>query len=159
MPYIDILVQDSSNSSALAMELLQSCTKPPINQHHDHSFWTKRSTVVYVYSGLYIQRVKNPYVHLNWTPVYFFYYVLYLLSGKIQSAKYSLLQSSLHRSLELRAMPCYHKARAPIHIPPASSRVHKQESRVTHYGPEPCWHILIPRQIKIGSLFGHYWLK
>ena len=27
--YIDVLVQDCSNSSALAMELLQSCTKPP----------------------------------------------------------------------------------------------------------------------------------
>ena len=28
--YIDGLVQDCSNSSALAMELLQSCTKPSI---------------------------------------------------------------------------------------------------------------------------------
>ena len=28
--YIDSLVQDCSNSSALAMELLQSCTKPSI---------------------------------------------------------------------------------------------------------------------------------
>ena len=28
--YIDGLVQDCSNSSALAMELLQSCTEPPI---------------------------------------------------------------------------------------------------------------------------------
>ena len=26
-PYVDVLVQDCSNSSALAMELLQSCTK------------------------------------------------------------------------------------------------------------------------------------
>ena len=154
MPYIDVLVQDSSNSSAFAMELLQSCTKPPINQHHDHSFWTKRSTVVYV-----LTKGKKSICSFELDSRLFFYYVLYLLSGKIQSAKYSLLQSSLHRSLELRAMPCYHKARAPIHIPPASSRVHKQESRVTHYGPEPCWHILIPRQIKIGSLFGHNWLK
>ena len=31
-PYIDGLVQDCSNSSALAMELLQSCTKPLIYQ-------------------------------------------------------------------------------------------------------------------------------
>ena len=30
MFYIDGLVQDCSNSSALAMELLQSCTKPSI---------------------------------------------------------------------------------------------------------------------------------
>ena len=30
MGYIDCLVQDCSNSSALAMELLQSCTKPSI---------------------------------------------------------------------------------------------------------------------------------
>ena len=29
--YIDGLVQDCSNSSALAMELLQSCTKPSIS--------------------------------------------------------------------------------------------------------------------------------
>ena len=29
-PYIDGLVQDCSNSSVLAMELLQSCTKPSI---------------------------------------------------------------------------------------------------------------------------------
>ena len=29
-PYIDGLVQDCSNSIALAMELLQSCTKPSI---------------------------------------------------------------------------------------------------------------------------------
>ena len=28
--YLDGLVQDCSNSSALAMELLQSCTKPSI---------------------------------------------------------------------------------------------------------------------------------
>ena len=31
MSNIDGLVQDCSNSSALAMELLQSCTKPLIN--------------------------------------------------------------------------------------------------------------------------------
>ena len=31
--YIDGLVQDCSNSSALAMELLQSCAKPPIWQY------------------------------------------------------------------------------------------------------------------------------
>ena len=30
MPYIDGLVQDCSNSIALAMELLQSCMKPSI---------------------------------------------------------------------------------------------------------------------------------
>ena len=30
LPYIDGLLQDSSNSSALALELLQSCTKPLI---------------------------------------------------------------------------------------------------------------------------------
>ena len=35
--YIGGLVQDCSNSSALAMELLQSCTNPPIsNQLCDH---------------------------------------------------------------------------------------------------------------------------
>ena len=32
---IDGLVEDCSNSSALAMELLQSCTKPPTWQHMD----------------------------------------------------------------------------------------------------------------------------
>ena len=31
--YIDGLVQDCSNSSALAMELLQSCTKPSVSYH------------------------------------------------------------------------------------------------------------------------------
>ena len=30
VPYIDGLVQDCNSSSALAMELPQSCTKPPI---------------------------------------------------------------------------------------------------------------------------------
>ena len=30
-PYMDALVQDCSNSSALAMELLQSCTKPSLD--------------------------------------------------------------------------------------------------------------------------------
>ena len=30
MEYIYVLVQDCCNSSALAVELLQSCTKPPI---------------------------------------------------------------------------------------------------------------------------------
>ena len=35
--YIDGLVQDCSNSSALAMELLQSCTKPSIYLLHNPS--------------------------------------------------------------------------------------------------------------------------
>ena len=44
--YIDDLVQDCSNSSALAMELLQFCTKPSIYNYfytnclHFISFWT-----------------------------------------------------------------------------------------------------------------------
>ena len=33
--YVNSFTQDCSNSSALAMELLQSCTKPPIWPHHD----------------------------------------------------------------------------------------------------------------------------
>ena len=33
---IDGFVQDSSNSSALAMELLQSCTKPLKYAHHSY---------------------------------------------------------------------------------------------------------------------------
>ena len=36
--YLNGLAQDCSNSSALAMELLQSCTKPP--------FWTNAGTVL-----------------------------------------------------------------------------------------------------------------
>ena len=35
--YIDDSVQDGSNSSALAMELLQSCTKPSISGHYLYS--------------------------------------------------------------------------------------------------------------------------
>ena len=36
--HFDGLVQDCSNSSALAMELLQSCTKPSICKHSGHQF-------------------------------------------------------------------------------------------------------------------------
>ena len=36
VPFIDGLVQDCSNSSALAMELLQSCTKPTICGFSNH---------------------------------------------------------------------------------------------------------------------------
>ena len=38
---IDGLVQDGSNSSALAMELLQSCTKPSIWASRDNCFITE----------------------------------------------------------------------------------------------------------------------
>ena len=42
--YIDGLVQDCSNSSVLAMELLQSCTKPSICDKQGFDFLMKDST-------------------------------------------------------------------------------------------------------------------
>ena len=42
-PYIDGLVQSCSISSTLAMELLQSCTKPLICNQHLHLQWRKTS--------------------------------------------------------------------------------------------------------------------
>ena len=44
--YIDGLVQDCSNSSALAMELLQSCTKPSISLLE---FFAKLGNVVQIW--------------------------------------------------------------------------------------------------------------
>ena len=48
----DVLVQDCSNSGALAMELLQSCTKPLIFSHHSEHFfkylrWSLENSRVY----------------------------------------------------------------------------------------------------------------
>ena len=40
IPYFDGLVQDCSNSSELAMELLQSCTKPSIYSFYFFSTWS-----------------------------------------------------------------------------------------------------------------------
>ena len=51
--YIDGSVQDCSNSSALAMELLQSCTKPSISCHY-LQYVRSLSLSLYIYIYIYI---------------------------------------------------------------------------------------------------------
>ena len=56
---IDGSMQDCSNSNVLAMELLQSCTKPSIRVHLHMLFSAKQHLNLVAYTELHIPQIKN----------------------------------------------------------------------------------------------------
>ena len=57
-PYIDGLLQDCSTSSALEMELLQSCTEPSICWLHAHGNQQhKHISILYIFFHIYVYEI------------------------------------------------------------------------------------------------------
>ena len=82
-PNFDGLVQDSSNSSALAMELLQSCTKP--------SIW-------YQFVRTYFPRLHNNKFD-NWANKWYvesrFYFAINYLESEVNISIYGKIYTDL----------------------------------------------------------------